>query len=122
MIVKQVYGDFILKLKIFALILIIMIFSSCQKKEDNFLEDMASLDKAYMDTLLIIRDANNPNRKESIEKFIVVWNDFKKQYYNSNKEILNGKQILILCRIYLYDRIIIYQAAKMKAAGYSILA
>ncbi|WP_241210702.1 hypothetical protein [Brachyspira hampsonii] len=56
-----------MNIKIFILLLSVIILSSCQKKEDNFLEDMASLDKSYMDTLLIIRDVNNPNRKEAIE-------------------------------------------------------
>lgn len=110
-----------MNIKIFILLLTVIIFSSCQKKEDNFLEDMASLDKAYMDTLLIIRDVNNPNRKESIEKFIVIWNDFKKQYYNSNTEDPQWKadfdslqDILIRSHYYI-------SSGEDESAGYSIL-
>ncbi|WP_258222278.1 hypothetical protein [Brachyspira hampsonii] len=90
-----------MNIKIFILLLSIIILSSCQKKEDNFLEDMASLDKSYMDTLLIIRDVNNPNRKEAIEKFIIIWNEFKKSIIIQIQRIRNGRLILILCRIYL---------------------
>ena len=110
-----------MNIKIFILLLILIIFSSCQKKEDNFLEDMASLDKAYMDTLLIIRDVNNPNRKESIEKFIIIWNDFKKKYYNSNTEDPQWKadfdslqDILIRSHYYI-------SSGEDESAGYSIL-
>lgn len=93
---------------------------SCHKKEDNFLEDTASLDKAYMDTLLIIRDVNDTKRKEAIEKFIIVWNDFKKKYYNSNKEDPQWKtdfdslqDILIRSHYYISSK-------EDESAGYSI--
>ena len=89
-----------MNIKAFILLLLFIMFTSCQKKQDNFLEDMASLDKAYMDTLLIIRDVNNTDRKAAIEKFIIVWNDFKKNTTILIQKTLNGKPILIACRIY----------------------
>ena len=72
--------------KFLFLIIIIIFFLSCKKEEDNFLQDMVELDKAYMKTLLYIRDNNNTNRKSFIEHFIIVWDSFKKKYYNSNPE------------------------------------
>lgn len=57
---------------------------SCKKEEDNLLEDMAYLDKSYIETLLDIR--NNQNIKSSIERFMIDWNNFKKKYYNINEE------------------------------------
>ncbi len=86
--------------KKYFLFFIVIITASCQKKEDNFLEDMASLDKSYMHMLLIIKDVNNKNREEAIERFIITWNEFKKNIIMPIKRILNGKPISILCRIY----------------------
>ena len=110
-----------MKIRIFILIFAFIISVSCQKKQDNFLEDMASLDKSYMDTLLIVRDSNNPNREEAIEKFIVVWNDFKKKYYNINTEDPQWKtdfdslqEILIRSHYYITSK-------EDESAGYSIL-
>ena len=110
-----------MNIKIFTLFITLIILASCQKKPDNFLEDMASLDKSYMDTLLIIRDNNNPNRKEAIEKFIVVWNDFKKKYYSINTEDPQWKtdfdtlqDILIRSHYYI-------SSGEDESAGYSIL-
>ena len=110
-----------MNIKAFILLLLLIMFTSCQKKQDNFLEDMASLDKAYMDTLLIIRDVNNTDRKEAIEKFIIVWNDFKKKYYNINTEDPQWKtdfdslqDILIRSHYYISSK-------EDESAGYSIL-
>ncbi|WP_026364364.1 hypothetical protein [Brachyspira innocens] len=110
-----------MNIKAFILLLLLIMFTSCQKKQDNFLEDMASLDKAYMDTLLIIRDVNNTDRKASIEKFIIVWNDFKKKYYNINTEDPQWKtdfdslqDILIRSHYYISSK-------EDESAGYSIL-
>lgn len=94
---------------------------SCKKEEDNFLEDMAFLDKSYMDTLLYIRDQNNQNRRASIERFMLVWNDFKKKYYNINKEdpqwqtdFDSLQDILIRSHYYI-------SSGEDESAGYSIL-
>ncbi|PCG19422.1 hypothetical protein [Brachyspira sp. G79] len=110
-----------MNIKAFILLLLLIMFASCQKKQDNFLEDMASLDKAYMDTLLIIRDVNNNDRKVAIEKFIIVWNDFKKKYYNINTEDPQWKtdfdslqDILIRSHYYISSK-------EDESAGYSIL-
>lgn len=110
-----------MNIKAFILLLLLIMFTSCQKKQDNFLEDMASLDKAYMDTLLIIRDVNNTDRKGAIEKFIIVWNDFKKKYYNINTEDPQWKtdfdslqDILIRSHYYISSK-------EDESAGYSIL-
>ena len=110
-----------MNIKAFILLLLLIMFTSCQKKQDNFLEDMASLDKAYMDTLLIIRDVNNTDRKAAIEKFIIVWNDFKKKYYNINTEDPQWKtdfdslqDILIRSHYYISSK-------EDESAGYSIL-
>ncbi|ADG72901.1 hypothetical protein [Brachyspira murdochii] len=110
-----------MNIKAFILLLLLIMFTSCQKKQDNFLEDMASLDKEYMDTLLIIRDVNNTDRKGAIEKFIIVWNDFKKKYYNINTEDPQWKtdfdslqDILIRSHYYISSK-------EDESAGYSIL-
>ena len=93
---------------------------SCNKKKDYFLEDMAFLDKEYMKTLLYVRDINNLNRKNSIEKFIIIWNDFKKKYYNASKEdsqwkddFDNIQDILIRSHYYI-------SSAEDESAGYYI--
>lgn len=108
-------------MKIRILIFLFILILSCKKKEDNFLEYMALLDKSYIDTLLIIRDTNNTNRKETIEKFIIVWNDFKKKYYNINTEDPQWKtdfdslqDILIRSHYYISSK-------EDESAGYSIL-
>lgn len=69
---------------LFPALLISFFIYSCRKKEDNLLEDMAYLDKSYIETLLDIR--NNQNIKQSIERFMIDWNNFKKKYYNINEE------------------------------------
>lgn len=107
--------------KKYFLFFIVIITASCQKKEDNFLEDMASLDKSYMHTLLIIKDVNNKNREEAIERFIITWNEFKKKYYNANKEDTQWKTDFdslqdILIRSHYYISI-----GEDEGAGYSIL-
>ena len=101
--------------------LFIAIFTSCAKQEDNFLEDMASLDKSYIDALLNIRDSNNSNGKEVIEKFIIVWDDFKNKYYNVNIEDPQWKadfdslqDILIRSHYYI-------SSGEDESAGYSIM-
>ena len=101
--------------------LFIAIFTSCVKQEDNFLEDMASLDKSYIDALLNIRDSNNSNGKEVIEKFIIVWDDFKNKYYNVNIEDPQWKadfdslqDILIRSHYYI-------SSGEDESAGYSIM-
>ncbi|WP_297208368.1 hypothetical protein [uncultured Brachyspira sp.] len=106
---------------IFSSLLLIMICSSCVKKQDNFLVDMAFLDKSYIDALLNIRDSNNSNGKEIIERFIIVWNDFKNKYYNINTEDPQWKadfdslqDILIRSHYYI-------SSGEDESAGYSIL-
>ena len=69
---------------LFPALLISFFIYSCKKEEDNLLEDMAYLDKSYIETLLDIR--NNQNIKRSIERFMIDWNSFKKKYYNINEE------------------------------------
>lgn len=69
---------------LFPALLISFFIYSCKKEEDNLLEDMVYLDKSYIETLLDIR--NNQNIKQSIERFMIDWNSFKKKYYNINEE------------------------------------
>ena len=91
---------------------------SCKKEEDNLLEDMAYLDKSYIETLLDIRD--NRNIKQSIERFMINWSGFKKKYYNINEEDPQWKtdfdtlqDILISSHYYIIS-------GEDKSAGYSI--
>ena len=102
-------------------LLFIILFNSCAKKQDNFLVDMASLDKYYIDALLNIRDSNNSNGKEIIERFIIIWDDFKNKYYNINTEDPQWKadfdslqDILIRSHYYI-------SSGEDESAGYSIL-
>lgn len=95
-----------------------LIFSCNKKEEDNLLEDMAYLDKSYIETLLDIRD--NRNIKQSIERFMINWSDFKKKYYNINEEDPQWKtdfdtlqDILISSHYYIIS-------GEDKSAGYSI--
>ena len=89
-----------------------------KKEEDNLLEDMAYLDKSYIETLLDIRD--NRNIKQSIERFMINWSGFKKKYYNINEEDPQWKtdfdtlqDILISSHYYIIS-------GEDKSAGYSI--
>lgn len=95
-----------------------LIFSCNKKEEDNLLEDMAYLDKSYIETLLDIRD--NRNIKQSIERFMINWSGFKKKYYNINEEDPQWKtdfdtlqDILISSHYYIIS-------GEDKSAGYSI--
>jgi hypothetical protein len=111
-----------LKIKIsdilFLSFLISFLIFSCKKEEDNLLEDMAYLDKSYIETLLDIRD--NRNIKQSIERFMINWSGFKKKYYNINEEDPQWKtdfdtlqDILISSHYYIIS-------GEDKSAGYSI--
>ena len=99
-------------------VLISFFIYSCKKEEDNLLEDMAYLDKSYIETLLDIRD--NRNIKQSIERFMINWSGFKKKYYNINEEDPQWKtdfdtlqDILISSHYYIIS-------GEDKSAGYSI--
>lgn len=103
---------------LFLSFLISFLIFSCKKEEDNLLEDMAYLDKSYIETLLDIRD--NRNIKQSIERFMINWNNFKKKYYNINEEDPQWKidfdtlqDILISSHYYIIS-------GEDKSAGYSI--
>ncbi|TXJ42834.1 hypothetical protein EPJ65_04765 [Brachyspira aalborgi] len=103
---------------LFLSFLISFLIFSCKKEEDNLLEDMAYLDKSYIETLLDIRD--NRNIKQSIERFMINWSGFKKKYYNINEEDPQWKtdfdtlqDILISSHYYIISR-------EDKSAGYSI--
>lgn len=103
---------------LFLSFLISFLIFSCKKEEDNLLEDMAYLDKSYIETLLDIRD--NRNIKQSIERFMINWSGFKKKYYNINKEDPQWKtdfdtlqDILISSHYYIIS-------GEDKRAGYSI--
>ncbi len=103
---------------LFLSFLISFLIFSCKKEEDNLLEDMAYLDKSYIETLLDIRD--NRNIKQSIERFMINWSDFKKKYYNINEEDPQWKtdfdtlqDILISSHYYIIS-------GEDKSAGYSI--
>lgn len=103
---------------LFLSFLISFLIFSCKKEEDNLLEDMAYLDKSYIETLLDIRD--NRNIKQSIERFMIDWNNFKKKYYNINEEDPQWKtdfdtlqDILISSHYYIIS-------GEDKSAGYSI--
>ena len=105
--------------RIYLIILLLLI--SCGKKENTLLEDMALLDKSYIRTLIYTANINNPNRKESIERFIIDWNAFKKKYYNANGEDPQWKtdfdslqDILIRSHYYI-------ASGEDESAGYSIL-
>ncbi|WP_157150599.1 hypothetical protein [Brachyspira sp. SAP_772] len=108
-----------MKNRIYLIILLLLI--SCGKKENTLLEDMALLDKSYIRTLLYTANINNQNRKESIERFIIDWNAFKKKYYNANSEDPQWKadfdslqDILIRSHYYI-------ASGEDESAGYSIL-
>ncbi len=103
---------------LFLSFLISFLIFSCKKEEDNLLEDMAYLDKSYIETLLDIRD--NRNIKQSIERFMINWSGFKKKYYNINEEDPQWKtdfdtlqDILISSHYYIIS-------GEDKGAGYSI--
>lgn len=103
---------------LFLSFLISFLIFSCNKEEDNLLEDMAYLDKSYIETLLDIRD--NRNIKQSIERFMINWSGFKKKYYNINEEDPQWKtdfdtlqDILISSHYYIIS-------GEDKSAGYSI--
>lgn len=103
---------------LFLSFLISFLIFSCSKEEDNLLEDMAYLDKSYIETLLDIRD--NRNIKQSIERFMINWSGFKKKYYNINEEDPQWKtdfdtlqDILISSHYYIIS-------GEDKSAGYSI--
>lgn len=103
---------------LFLSFLISFLIFSCKKEEDNLLEDMAYLDKSYIETLLDIRD--NRNIKQSIERFMINWSGFKKKYYNINEEDPQWKtdfdtlqDILISSHYYII-------IGEDKSAGYSI--
>lgn len=103
---------------LFLSFLISFLIFSCKKEEDNLLEDMAYLDKSYIETLLDIRD--NRNIKQSIERFMINWSCFKKKYYNINEEDPQWKtdfdtlqDILISSHYYIIS-------GEDKSAGYSI--
>lgn len=103
---------------LFLSFLISFLIFSCKKEEDNLLEDMAYLDKSYIETLLDIRD--NRNIKQSIERFMINWSGFKKKYYNINEEDPQWKtdfdtlqDILISSHYYIIS-------GEDKSAGYSI--
>lgn len=103
---------------LFLSFLISFLIFSCKKEEDNLLEDMAYLDKFYIETLLDIRD--NRNIKQSIERFMINWSGFKKKYYNINEEDPQWKtdfdtlqDILISSHYYIIS-------GEDKRAGYSI--
>lgn len=103
---------------LFLSFLISFLIFSCKKEEDNLLEDMAYLDKSYIETLLDIRD--NRNIKQSIERFMINWSGFKKKYYNINEEDQQWKtdfdtlqDILISSHYYIIS-------GEDKSAGYSI--
>lgn len=103
---------------LFLSFLISFLIFSCKKEEDNLLEDMAYLDKSYIETLLDIRD--NINIKQSIERFMINWSGFKKKYYNINEEDPQWKtdfdtlqDILISSHYYIIS-------GEDKSAGYSI--
>ena len=102
-------------------LIILLLLISCGKKENTLLEDMALLDKSYIRTLLYTANINNQNRKESIERFIIDWNAFKKKYYNANTEDPQWKtdfdslqDILIRSHYYI-------ASGEDESAGYSIL-
>lgn len=103
---------------LFLSFLISFLIFSCKKEEDNLLEDMAYLDKSYIETLLDIRD--NRNIKQSIERFMINWSGFKKKYCNINEEDPQWKtdfdtlqDILISSHYYIIS-------GEDKSAGYSI--
>ena len=103
---------------LFLSFLISFLIFSCKKEEDNLLEDMAYLDKSYIETLLDIR--NNQNIKSSVERFMINWSGFKKKYYNINEEDPQWKtdfdtlqDILISSHYYIIS-------GEDKSAGYSI--
>ena len=111
-----------MKIKIYDILFLSFLISflifSCKKEEDNLLEDMAYLDKSYIETLLDIRD--NRNIKQSIERFMINWSGFKKKYYNINEEDPQWKtdfdtlhDILISSHYYIIS-------GEDKSAGYSI--
>ena len=102
-------------------LIILLLLISCGKKENSLLEDMALLDKSYIRALLYTANINNQNRKESIERFIIDWNAFKKKYYNANTEDPQWKtdfdslqDILIRSHYYI-------ASGEDESAGYSIL-
>lgn len=103
---------------LFLLFLISFFIFSCQKEEDNLLEDMVYLDKSYIETLLDIR--NNQNIKSSIERFMVDWNNFKKKYYNINEEDRQWKLDFDTLRDILISSHYYIVSGEDESAGYLI--
>lgn len=103
---------------LFLSFLISFLIFSCKKEEDNLLEDMAYLDKSYIETLLDIRD--NRNIKQSIERFMIDWNNFKKKYYNINEEDPQWKTDFDSLRDILISSHYYIISGEDKSAGYSI--
>lgn len=103
---------------LFLSFLISFLIFSCKKEEDNLLEDMAYLDKSYIETLLDIRD--NRNIKQSIERFMINWSGFKKKYYNINEEDPQWKTDFDSLRDILISSHYYIISGEDKSAGYSI--
>ena len=70
----------------FASVLILLSFYSCVKESSTLLEDMAFLDKQYMRALLVSKNLNGKNTEIALDEFLVFWREFKKKYYDINKE------------------------------------
>lgn len=78
----------ILKLKkvfLFAMFVILFVLS-CKKNEYTLLDDMANLDREYIETLLVAKTMDAENTKKTLTNFINYYEGFKKKYYNINKE------------------------------------
>lgn len=103
---------------LFPALLISFFIYSCKKEEDNLLEDMVYLDKSYIETLLDIR--NNQNIKQSIERFMIDWNSFKKKYYNINEEDPQWKTDFDTLRDILISSHYYIVGGEDEGAGYSI--
>lgn len=103
---------------LFLSFLISFLIFSCKKEEDNLLEDMAYLDKSYIETLLDIRD--NRNIKQSIERFMINWSGFKKKYYNINEEDPQWKTDFDILQDILISSHYYIISGEDKSAGYSI--
>ena len=103
---------------LFLSFLISFLIFSCKKEEDNLLEDMAYLDKSYIETLLDIRD--NRNIKQSIERFMINWSGFKKKYYNINEEDPQWKTDFDTLQDILINSHYYIISGEDKSAGYSI--
>lgn len=103
---------------LFILFLSLLIIYSCQKEDDNLLEDMAYLDKSYIETLLDIRDGRNT--KSSVERFMVDWNGFRRKYYNINEEDPQWKSDFDTLRDILISSHYYIVSGEDESAGYSI--